>query len=97
MRVPISSNNCLLVQTSRIHRQRNSQSQGDPTGFGLTVETRLVVSLASNKWIGSNEVSFVLNQLYGITSRMMFVSAGSEMTSKGRELVAHFETQGPQS
>ena len=50
--------------------------------------------VGSNKWIGSNEVSFVLNQLYGITSRMMFVSAGSEMASKGRELVAHFETQG---
>ena len=50
--------------------------------------------VGSTKWIGSNEVSFVLNQLYGITSKMMFVSAGSEMVSKGRELVSHFKNQG---
>jgi hypothetical protein len=50
--------------------------------------------VGSTKWIGSNEVSFVLNELFGITSKMMFVSAGSEMSSKGRELISHFQTQG---
>ena len=50
--------------------------------------------VGSSKWIGSNEVGFVLNQLYGITCKVMFVSAGSDLVTKGRELVAHFTNKG---
>lgn len=50
--------------------------------------------VGSRLWIGSQEVSFVLNQLYGITSRIMFVSSGAELAEKGRELAHHFSTQG---
>lgn len=50
--------------------------------------------LGTRRWIGSQEVSYVLNQLYGITSKIMFVSSGSDLANKGRELVAHFQTQG---
>ena len=50
--------------------------------------------VGSRKWIGSQEVGFVLNHLYGVTSKVMFVNAGSELADKGRELSHHFETQG---
>ncbi|GAB6021508.1 Ufm1-specific protease 2 [Chamberlinius hualienensis] len=48
----------------------------------------------SKLWIGSMEVSFCLEKLIGITSKIMSVSSGSELASKGRELVNHFNTQG---
>ncbi|XP_041457900.1 ufm1-specific protease 2-like [Lytechinus variegatus] len=50
--------------------------------------------VGSRQWIGSIEVSTVLNQLLGITSKIMFVPNGEEMAMKGRELAAHFQTQG---
>ncbi|XP_066258087.1 ufm1-specific protease 2 [Euwallacea similis] len=48
----------------------------------------------SRQWIGSTEVSYVLNSLLGVTSKILFVSSGEEMGTKGPELVNHFETQG---
>uniref|UniRef100_A0A7N6AYB7 Ufm1-specific protease 2 n=1 Tax=Anabas testudineus TaxID=64144 RepID=A0A7N6AYB7_ANATE len=50
--------------------------------------------VGSRKWIGSIEVQAVLNQLLGVTSKIMFVSQGSELASKGRELANHFATEG---
>lgn len=50
--------------------------------------------VGSKKWIGSNEVGFVLNQLFGITCKMLFVSSGADLSFKGRELEHHFRTQG---
>lgn len=50
--------------------------------------------LGSCQWIGSIEVQTVLNQLLGVTSKIMFVSQGSELASKGRELANHFLTEG---
>ncbi|XP_071127363.1 ufm1-specific protease 2-like [Mytilus edulis] len=40
------------------------------------------------------ECSYVLDQLIGVTSKIMFVSAGADLSSKGRELAQHFTTQG---
>lgn len=48
----------------------------------------------SKQWIGSTEVNFVLNSLMNITSKILYVSAGEEMGSKGPELINHFRTQG---
>ncbi|XP_067105885.1 ufm1-specific protease 2 [Osmerus mordax] len=48
----------------------------------------------SRQWIGSIEVQAVLNQLLGVTSKIMFVSQGSELASKGRELANHFLEEG---
>ncbi|XP_057187674.1 ufm1-specific protease 2 isoform X1 [Triplophysa rosa] len=48
----------------------------------------------SRQWIGSFEVQAVLNQLLGVTSKIMFVSHGSELATKGRELANHFQTEG---
>uniref|UniRef100_A0A8C7YH98 Ufm1-specific protease 2 n=1 Tax=Oryzias sinensis TaxID=183150 RepID=A0A8C7YH98_9TELE len=50
--------------------------------------------VGSRQWIGSIEVQAVLNHLLGITSKIMFVSQGSELASKGRELANHFLTEG---
>ncbi|XP_049427150.1 ufm1-specific protease 2 [Epinephelus fuscoguttatus] len=50
--------------------------------------------VGSRQWIGSIEVSAVLNQLLGVTSKIMFVSQGSELASKGRELANHFLNEG---
>uniref|UniRef100_A0A1A8RP32 Ufm1-specific protease 2 n=1 Tax=Nothobranchius rachovii TaxID=451742 RepID=A0A1A8RP32_9TELE len=50
--------------------------------------------VGSRQWIGSIEVQAVLNHLLGITSKIMFVSQGLELASKGRELANHFLTEG---
>nr|XP_028704777.1 ufm1-specific protease 2 isoform X3 [Macaca mulatta] len=50
--------------------------------------------VGSRQWIGSIEVQLVLNQLIGITSKILFVSQGSEMASQGRELANHFQSEG---
>ncbi|XP_053189993.1 ufm1-specific protease 2 [Scomber japonicus] len=50
--------------------------------------------VGSRQWIGSIEVQAVLNELFGVTSKIMFVSQGSELASKGRELANHFLTEG---
>ncbi|XP_073697668.1 ufm1-specific protease 2 [Garra rufa] len=50
--------------------------------------------VGSRQWIGSIEVQVVLNQLLGVTSKIMFVSQGSELATKGRELANHFQTEG---
>ncbi|KAK6626156.1 hypothetical protein RUM43_006462 [Polyplax serrata] len=50
--------------------------------------------VGSRQWIGSTEVSFVLDTLLGVSSRIVNVSSGEEMTMKGGELSHHFKTQG---
>jgi hypothetical protein len=50
--------------------------------------------VGSGQWIGSIEVQLVLNQLIGITSKILFVSQGSEMASQGQELANHFQSEG---
>ncbi|XP_066574307.1 ufm1-specific protease 2 [Amia ocellicauda] len=50
--------------------------------------------VGSRQWIGSIEVQAVLDHLLGITSKILFVSQGSELATKGRELANHFSTEG---
>jgi len=50
--------------------------------------------IGSKKWIGSTEVGFVLETACGTESRFLSVNSGSELGSRARELVAHFESQG---
>ncbi|XP_063074666.1 ufm1-specific protease 2 [Engraulis encrasicolus] len=50
--------------------------------------------VGSRQWIGSIEVQVVLNELLKVTSKIMFVSQGSELATKGRELANHFQTEG---
>ena len=50
--------------------------------------------IGSNEWIGSMEVSYCLDYLFGVTSKTLHVSTGAEMAYKGRELLKHFTEQG---
>ncbi|XP_050803159.1 ufm1-specific protease 2 isoform X4 [Gopherus flavomarginatus] len=60
----------------------------------VDVEDKPAAFVGSRQWIGSIEVQLVLNQLLGITSKILFVSQGSELASQGRELANHFKTEG---
>lgn len=50
--------------------------------------------VGSKQWIGSTEVSFVLESMLGVQSRILHASSGEELGQQGAELVAHFRTQG---
>ncbi|CAG9858615.1 unnamed protein product [Phyllotreta striolata] len=50
--------------------------------------------VGSRQWIGSTEVNFVLNSLLGIENKILYVSSGEDMPSKGPELVSHFQNHG---
>lgn len=50
--------------------------------------------VGSREWIGANECCYALEKLTGVSSRILHVSRGSEMESKGRELARHFDDQG---
>ncbi|KAI5066454.1 hypothetical protein GOP47_0019078 [Adiantum capillus-veneris] len=48
----------------------------------------------SQNWIGAIELSFVLDELLGASSKILNVRSGAELPEKCRELALHFETQG---
>lgn len=48
----------------------------------------------SRQWIGSTEVSMCLNGFMNVDSRIMHVSSGADLATKGSELAYHFESQG---
>ncbi|GBG86739.1 hypothetical protein CBR_g41805 [Chara braunii] len=50
--------------------------------------------VGSTQWIGAIELSYVLDQLLGVTCKILTVSSGADMPTKGRELARHFQTQG---
>lgn len=50
--------------------------------------------LDSKQWIGSTEVSFVLQILLQIDVRILRASSGEEMLALIPQLAKHFDTQG---
>ncbi|KAG5684142.1 hypothetical protein PVAND_013383 [Polypedilum vanderplanki] len=48
----------------------------------------------SRQWIGSTEVAMCLNGFMNIESKIMHVGSGTDLASKGSELIYHFESQG---
>lgn len=50
--------------------------------------------IGSRQWIGSTEVSFVLNTLFDLPCKIVHVSSGSELDSKGSILLNHFQVNG---
>ena len=48
----------------------------------------------SQDWIGAIEVNIVLGELLKIESIIMYLNSGSEIKSKAREIIHHFETVG---
>ncbi|KAK3920069.1 putative Ufm1-specific protease 2 [Frankliniella fusca] len=50
--------------------------------------------IGSRQWIGSTEVSFVLETLLGVTCKILTASSGEEVGTLGSELSYHFQTHG---
>ncbi|XP_061705860.1 probable Ufm1-specific protease 2 isoform X1 [Cydia pomonella] len=50
--------------------------------------------VGSKQWIGSTEVSFCLETLLGVQSRIIFVNTGAELQSYTPELLHHFQKHG---
>lgn len=50
--------------------------------------------VGSHQWIGSTEISFCLDKMLGVTSRILSASSGSKLEEMGSELSHHFRTQG---
>ncbi|KAH7646425.1 ufm1-specific protease 2-like protein [Dermatophagoides farinae] len=50
--------------------------------------------LGSSKWIGSQEVCYVLSHLYDIQSKIIFINSATELLDKARDLIKHFSTNG---
>ncbi|XP_035207916.1 ufm1-specific protease 2-like isoform X2 [Stegodyphus dumicola] len=60
----------------------------------VDIGDKLPSFVGSKKWIGSQEVSFCLDYLINVKSKIMCVSSGAELANKGRELFNHFQDQG---
>jgi len=50
--------------------------------------------IGSKEWIGAMEINLILEHVYGITSKIIHVTSGTDLALKARELAYHFETQG---
>ena len=50
--------------------------------------------VGSRQWIGAIELSYVLDTLLGVASRVITVPCGSELPTKAREIAHHFDTHG---
>lgn len=50
--------------------------------------------IGSQEWIGANEVCYALEELTGLSSKIVHVSRGSEILGCSRELARHFDEQG---
>ena len=50
--------------------------------------------VGSRQWIGSTEVSYCLQHLLGIESRILHVSSGADLGAKARALMRHFNDEG---
>ncbi|CAH0388057.1 unnamed protein product [Bemisia tabaci] len=50
--------------------------------------------IGSRQWIGSTEISYCLESMLGVTSRIIAINSGEELSERGSELIYHFKTQG---
>ncbi|KAF3630363.1 hypothetical protein FXO38_27196 [Capsicum annuum] len=50
--------------------------------------------IGSSEWIGSIELSFVLDKLIGVSCKIINVRSGAELPEKCRKSALHFENQG---
>lgn len=50
--------------------------------------------IGSREWIGSMEVGYVLDEVYGVGFRSLRAAAGPQLVDLAQELKHHFETQG---
>ena len=50
--------------------------------------------VGSKQWIGAIEISFILDSLLGVSSKVLTFNSGEEIPTRAREIARHFETQG---
>lgn len=50
--------------------------------------------VGSRQWIGAIEISFILDALLGVSSKVMTFNSGADIPTKAREIAHHFQTQG---
>lgn len=50
--------------------------------------------VGSKQWIGAIEISFILDTMLDISSKVITFNSGAEIPTKAREIAHHFETQG---
>ncbi|CEF63503.1 Ufm1-specific protease 2 [Strongyloides ratti] len=50
--------------------------------------------VGSRQWIGSTEISFCLDSMLGISSRILSVNSGSQMNELAREILFHLKNNG---
>ncbi len=50
--------------------------------------------LACRQWIGAIELGFVLDELLGVSHRVLRANSGDEVPSLARQIAHHFDTQG---
>lgn len=84
-------------KTSSLRKQLNQEARA-PTHREIQqvlvdVGDKPASFVGSEKWIGSQEVCYVLNHLYDLDSKFISVSSGDELVYKARDLGQHFVTQ----
>lgn len=50
--------------------------------------------MGSKQWVGAVELSYVLDSLLGVSSKIITVARGADLPTKAREIAHHFDTQG---
>lgn len=60
----------------------------------VDIQDKPFTFIESKQWIGSTEVSFVLDTMLGVSCRILHASSGEEIAQHGAELLMHFKTQG---
>lgn len=60
----------------------------------VDIQDKQAKFVGSRQWIGSTEISFVLNELLKLECRFIATNSGAEVVERVRELARHFETSG---
>lgn len=81
-----------VAKTTRLHRQRGSNTQSNSTGLKIKVSFNSITFkclvdigdkpssfVGSKKWIGSTELSFCLETMFGLSSKILTTNSGAEI------------------
>lgn len=78
---------------SKLHQESRVPTHEEIQTVLVDVGDKQPSFIGSQKWIGSQEVCYVLNHLYDLDSKFISVSSGSELVYKARDLSNHFSNQ----
>lgn len=90
---PNSESKAIHDIISRLYSECRVPSHEEIQAILVDVGDKTPDFIGTNKWIGSQEVCYVLDHLYGIQSKFIAVSSGSELVNKARDLGSHFASQ----